>query len=143
MAHAHSHGHHHSGGEPHDTAHFVHELESHDTWFRHDAHAPHHQQAHGETQAWGIVWFMVGTLVAVVLVCAVVFWFIYEPLMRFEVERAKEGVAINTEYTDMRAQWEKQLSTYEWADSTAGRIRIPLDVAKERVIAEYAASSKK
>lgn len=138
-----SHDHHHaSGGSPHDTAHFIHNLEDHDSWFRHSAEEPHHQAAHGETQAWGIVAFMAGTLGVVLVTALVVYFFMLDPLMRRQIEKVQEGrEQVRGEYVSMRSTWETQLSSYEWNDPAAGKIRIPLDAAKKRIIESYAKES--
>jgi len=133
---------HHSSHEPHDTVHYVQELHAHDSWFRHAPHEPHHQQPHGETHAWAIVGFMVGTLIAVIIICFVVYWFMFEPLMRTESELVKEGGGYSAEFANSRTEWERQLKSYDWTDPAAGRIRIPIEVAKERIVAEYAARSQ-
>ena len=134
---------HHTSHSPHDTVHYEQDLHEHDSWFRHSPDEPHHQQAHGETHAWAIVAFMVGTLAAVVVICFVVYWFMFEPLMRRESELVREGRAISAEFSNSRTEWERQLRSFDWTDPAAGRIRIPLEIAKQRVIAEYAAQSKK
>ncbi|MDX2114432.1 MAG: hypothetical protein SFZ24_02260 [Planctomycetota bacterium] len=118
--------------------HYEHELHEHDSWFRHDAADPNHMAAHGETNAGAIVAFMAGTGGAVLIVALVVFYMIFEPLLRAEVVTKHEGVAVNGEYVTLRSEWNQQLSSYNWSDPARGRVSVPLAVAKELVIRESA-----
>lgn len=130
--------------DPHDSIHYEHDLDEHDSWFRHAADEPHHQSAHGATRGGVIIGFMLGTLAIVLVVSAVVYYSIYEPLVRREVEQKHElrTVHLTTQFVSMHADWQARLRAYEWADPAAGRVRIPLDAARKRVIDEYARSRK-
>lgn len=137
-----SHEHHSSPAglhETHTVVDFEHALVSHDSWFRHDSNEPTHQSAHGETKAWGIVAFMAGTLVFVVVVSYLAYFY-YEGLTRDRLVSFQEAQTPSAEQISMRAEWSARLSKYEWADAQTGTVRIPLDAAKKRVIQLYAST---
>ena len=121
---------------PHTVEELHDSLVHHDQWFRHDATEPHHQPAHGETQAWGIIGVMVATLVFVVVVAFPVF-FMWEDWTRGQIVKSKEGQTRRTEYVSLRSSWDKQLTSYEWADPAKGTVRVPIDVAWKQVMARY------
>lgn len=135
---AHDHGHS-AAASLHDSVHYEHDLIEHDSWFRHDANAPHHKEATGQTNAWAIIAFMAATLGVVVVTGLVTYYLIFEPMMRFELVRAKEGRAVNAEYASMRADWQKSLNSYEWADPATGTVRVPLELAKTLQMREHIA----
>lgn len=122
----------------HDSITFEHDLEEHDSWFRHDSSAPHHQVAHGGTNAWGIIAIMVATLGLVLVTAAVTYYGLFEPLMRAEREKA-ENRPVNAEYVTMRSAAQSQFNSYEWADASKGLVRVPLDVAKKMQMEEQKA----
>lgn len=119
---------------------FEQELEEHDSWFRHTAAEPHHQEAHGSTNAVGIALFMAGTLVATVAVSLIIYYWAFEPMVRRQVELVREMRPISTEYQSTRAEWERQLGGYEWVDPAAGTVRVPLDLARRLRLQEHLAS---
>lgn len=126
----------------HDSITFEHDLEEHDSWFRHDASEPHHQEAHGGTNAWGIIGVMAATLFVVNLTAAVTYHGLFEPLMRAEREKA-ENRPVNAEYVTMRSAAQSQFNSYEWADASKGLVRVPLDVAKKMQMEEQRALGTK
>jgi hypothetical protein len=130
MAHDHTH--------PHTVEELEETLHAHDDWFRHDAAAPHHQQPHGETKAWGILGFMAATLVFV-LVVGYASFFLWEDWTRAQSVKVFEGQTKRSEYLSLRADWQKRLTSYEWADAAKGTVHIPIDQAKKQVAAYYAA----
>lgn len=113
----------------HDSATFEHDLEEHDSWFRHDSSEPHHKQAEGGTNAWGINAVMVATLGVVVVTAFVTYYGLFEPMMRDLREKA-EARPLSNEFTTARAAAQSQFNAYEWADPKKGLVRVPLDVAK-------------
>jgi len=119
----------------HDSIAFEHELEVHDSWFRHDTHEPHHQQAHGGTDAWGIIAFMLATLILVVVTAFVTYYGAFEPLMRQSLEQA-EAHPVNADFATARAAAVARFNSYEWADPARGLVSVPLDVAKQLQLKE-------
>lgn len=130
-------GHHQGKNELHDSVHFEHALDEHDSWFRHSAVEPHHQEAHGGTKALAIVSFMAGTLVIVLLVASATYFGAFEPMMRAESERVQDGAVVNADFVSSRAAATQQLNSYEWVDPKKGTIRIPLDLAKKLQMEEH------
>lgn len=118
---------------------FEEDLEEHDSWFRHAAADPHHQEAHGSTNAVGIALFMAGTLAATLAVCLMVYYWAFEPMVRKQVERVREMRPISTEYQSARAEWERQLGSFEWVDPASGTVRVPIDLARRLRLREHLA----
>jgi hypothetical protein len=110
-------------------------LDHHDDWFRHDP-SEQHQDAHGDTQALGIIAFMVGTLV-VVIVVSLAAYYLFESWGRKQLLVNNERRTKTAEYQSLRAEWTRQLGAYEWTDAAAGKVRIPLELARTRVIDLY------
>lgn len=111
-------------------------LHAHDDWFRHQP-GEAHQAPHGELNAWGIIVFMAVTLLFVAGVSYVTFFY-WEARTRQQLVIADEQRTPRSEYVSLKADWSKQLTSYEWADAAKGRVRIPLSEAKKLVIAESA-----
>ncbi|MBL8747353.1 MAG: hypothetical protein JNK58_13490 [Phycisphaerae bacterium] len=131
MSHSHS-----SSSKLHDSATFEHELEVHDSWFRHDPSQPHHQAAHGGTNAWGINAVMVATLGLVVVTALVTYYGAFEPMMRDLREKA-EARPLSHEYQTGLSAARSQFNSYEWADPAKGLVRVPLDVAMRLQMEEH------
>lgn len=129
----------HSTKSPQDSIHFEEALEEHDSWFRHSPDEPHHQQAHGDTNSWAIILFMIGTLGLVLVVALVTYYGAFEPLMRQEVERIAEGRPMSMEFVSSVSDGQRKLSSYEWVDPARGVVRVPLDVAKRLQLEEHLA----
>lgn len=139
-AHSHpSHGADHSatgrGGTSLQESQHLEALDHHDDWFRHDA-SEQHQEAHGDTQALGIIAFMVGTLVVVIAV-SLAAYYLFESWGRKQLLVNNERRTKTAEYQSLRAEWTRQLGAYEWTDAAAGKVRIPLELARTRVIDLY------
>jgi len=124
----------------HHTPHTVEELEeslqAHDEWFRHDASEPHHQEAHGQTNTTLILGFLGGTVVFVAVVGFIVYQY-FLLLAREQQESLQERRTNTAEVRSMEAAWGETLSSYGWVDAQAGVVRVPLEVARERVIERY------
>lgn len=131
----------HDHAHPHTIAELEESLHAHDDWFRHDATEPHHQEAHGETKAWGIIGIMAATIVFVVIVGYASF-FLWEDWTRRQSVKVFEGQTNRTEYNSLRAEWRRQLTTYSWADAEKGLVAVPLEEAKKQVLSYYAAKQK-
>jgi hypothetical protein len=128
-----------SHGSLHDSIHYEHDLEEHDSWFRHDTTEPHHQEAHGATRAWGIIGFMVATLFLVLAVGLVTYYGAFEPLMRARLEAVGEGRPISLEHPSARSASVSRLNTYQWVDPAKGTVRIPMEVARRMQLEEHLA----
>lgn len=131
-----SHSHHESGH--HTKADFERELVAHDEWFRHSAEEPHHQISHGETNASKIGVFLFVVIVATFGTA----WVLVKGLLRVldykEIARQERNEPFVQEYRESRARWDGALTASpEWADSRAGTVRIPVDLAMQLVIEEY------
>ncbi len=126
----------------HDSATFEHDLDEHDSWFRHDASEPHHQQSHGGTRAWAIVAVMAVTLGVVLMTSFVTYYGAFEPLMRAEREKA-EARPLDADFLTARSAAQSQFNSYEWADPKKGLVRVPLDVAKRLQMEEQKALGAK
>jgi len=136
-----SHGHdtHHG----HDTkAAYESQLVEHDSWFRHDATAPHHQDAHGQTKPLVIIAFLFGTLVFVIFVGLLAMKFLESETRGLKTQVQERNSGYVKEYREASAGWNARLKGYEWIDANAGRVSMPIEQAKQRVIAEYAKKNK-
>jgi len=120
---------------PHTPEELTESLHAHDEWFRHSPEE-HHQEAHGATNAGIILAFLAGTVVFVGVVGFAVFKH-YEHLLWAEQVRLQEHRTPRAEYQSLRAEWQQQLTTFAWTNKEAGRVRVPLDVAKRLVMDEY------
>lgn len=127
--------HDHTHGVPHTPEELSESLHAHDEWFRHSPDE-HHQEAHGATNARVILAFLAGTVALVAVVGFVVFK-MFEHGLWAEQVRLQEHRTPRAEYQSLRAEWQQQLTTFAWTDREAGRVRVPLDVAKRLVMEEF------
>lgn len=123
--------------EHHDTKEYETLLDTHDQWFRHDPTEPHHQEAHGSTSATKILAYLAAVIAFVGAVSLAIYHATLVEVNALE-ERSQEGRTPRAEYDSLRAAWDAQLRGFEWADPKAGTVRVPLDVAQQLVVAEYA-----
>lgn len=114
------------------------------------SHAP--GQIDREIDTRGILAFGFGTL-AVTLAAAVLMWFLYQGLLAREEAKDRPAPAVaerdvrrlppeprlqpdpNQDLDEMRREEDRLLGGYAWVDREAGRVRIPIEQAKE-IIAE-------
>lgn len=134
-----SHGHDsHSG---HDTkSQYEHQLVEHDSWFRHDENEPRHKAASGSTNPVVIIAFLLGTMVFVFAVGILCIEFLGSATRGIRQESQERNATYVAEVRQARADWDAKLKNYEWIDSNAGKVRIPIEKAKAMVIADYAAA---
>ncbi|MFG0274250.1 MAG: hypothetical protein ACF8QF_04250 [Phycisphaerales bacterium] len=112
-----------------------HSMATDDAWHDHSGEAAP-QEVHGETNpmfiaALGVVGF--GVLIVSIVLITVYF----NQVVRSEVVQKVERADVSREYTERRAYWDAELTSYGWVDQEAGVVRIPLDAAIERVVEEY------
>jgi len=120
----------------HTKAEFVEELSHHDEWFRHSAAEQTHQEAHGSTRTHAILASLFFTLVLVVVVGVVVFHY-FQSQARILQTTLQEAATPRDAYVAATQNWNNQLSTYGWVEEKDGPVRLPLDVAIERVVDVY------
>lgn len=135
---------HHNDQHGHHTkADFEAELTHHDDWFRHTP-GEHHQAAHGETNPWAVG----GTLILVVVVTFGVAFYV---LNYFQRAVAHEKLVKREQRTDLtwgaetaatKANWNNELNSYKVLDPKTGTVGLPLDVAMDKVVAEYQGKAK-
>ncbi len=113
-----------------------HSMVTDDAWHDHQGEAAP-QEVHGETNpmfiaALGVVGF------GVLLVSIVLITIYFNQVVRSEKVQKIERADVAREYSERRAYWEAELTSYGWVDQQAGVVRIPLDAAIEGVVEEYA-----
>lgn len=106
-----------------------------DSWHAHSGEAPP-QHSHGAvTPALIMGVGLIGFLLVVVCVVVITQYF----TMESQRERSsKQEVSIGGEYRSLAATWEQSLSEFGWANAEAGTVRIPIEVAVDKVAREYA-----
>lgn len=117
-------------------------LHEHDEWFRHAADEPAHQQAHGRTSAGIIIAFLMGTVVFVGVTGLLVFEFFLEATAA-QVVVSQEGQTPIAQLLAARADWDRQHSQLSLIEGAPGRAHIPLNLAYELVIKDYARNGGK
>lgn len=131
-------GHGHDTHLGHQTKHdYEHDLVEHDSWFRHDATEPYHQEAHGQTKPLVIVVFLGVTVVFVAVVAFMCIQFFNSFVRDQQTAKIERNEAYYANTRRIKAEWEAQLTGYGWVDAQAGQIRVPIEVAKQQIIAEY------
>lgn len=120
---------------PHTHEELSESLHAHDEWFRHSPEE-HHQEAHGSTNARIILAFLAATVLFVFGTGFIVFKH-YEHRLWAEQVRLQELRTPRAEYLGLRAEWQQQLNSFAWTNQEAGRVRVPLEVAKRLVMEEY------
>lgn len=79
----------------------------------------------------------IGLLVSVVVITAISFALNEIFIMtREEITQQHVAMVENPELNEVRARTTRNLTTYEWADSAAGEVRIPIDRAMELMAEE-------
>jgi hypothetical protein len=129
---------------PHTTEELEQALHEHDDWFRHTPDEPHHQEAHGDFNPYLIMAFLAVTALGVFGTAAVtVGWFAREINDKVvSTDRERES-AYTAEYTATRAQWDRDLTgSPEWINEQENTIRIPIELAMEKVVEQYAAEGR-
>lgn len=128
----------------HDTDHGHHtvrdyerDLVEHDSWFRHDATEPHHQEAHGQTKPLVIVVFLAVTVVLVAVVSLLCLQYFNAFVRRELTAKVERNDAFYADARRVKAEWEAQLTTFGWTDPQAGVVRVPVEIAKRQIVAEY------
>jgi len=105
-----------------------------DQWHRHlGEEAPSH--AHGSTATWQI--FFVGLIGFGIVVASVLSISVYFTMGSQKEIAAKQEVSMNTDYKNAQAEWSKSLEGFGWANGPKGLVRVPLSIAKDKVVKEY------
>jgi Ca2+/H+ antiporter len=135
---------HHNDQHGHHTkADFEAELTHHDDWFRHSP-GEQHQPSHGETNSWAIS-------ITLVILCVVTFAIAFYVLNYFQRAVAHEKLIKREQRTDLtwgndvrqiKGNWNAELEQYRVLDAKAGTVGLPLDVAADRVVSQYAGKAK-
>lgn len=115
--------------------------ESPDQWHAHTAEE-HPQQAHAEKVNSPLVVVIGIGLFTGVVACVVVLigyynWYVGKALNQAEIDGR-----IEADFRAQRATAESELGQFGWADATAGVVRVPLEMAKEKMLAEYGAKGE-
>ena len=115
-------------------------MSGHDDWFKHDASEPQHQEMHGKINPLGIMLTLLATLVVVAVTMIVVLKFFFDPaIYQNKAERLEARTAqIAAPAQEKLANWESDLGSAGWVDSNTGVVRLPLEVARQKVMQEYA-----
>lgn len=80
-------------------------------------------------------WTLALTVLVVIFIVGVLMFFSHE-MTRLYNER--QDVDLSSSARAAREQARAELGSYGWADTAAGRVRVPMDLALERVVAAYA-----
>lgn len=116
-----------------------------DDWFQHSADEGQAQQAHGKINAGLIINF----LLIVILLTFLIIWVLVDYFKRAlyeqegEVsERRTPVLADQAGLTDKLGSWDAALEGEPiWLDAEQGTVRVPLKLAKQQVIEQYAGSA--
>jgi hypothetical protein len=110
-----------------------------ESWHRHTPEEGLPQQEHAGKVNTTI---LLGVFVAIVVFVAGAILFTYLYFSRYMVTLRREKIetmAMAEEFNAYRARATAELEEYGWVDPQAGVVRLPLDVAKARVLAAYGA----
>ena len=122
----------------HESHHLPVEHEAPDEWHRHTVTEGTPQAEHGAIASPGTIAkvfvAMTTTVVGSVLVVALYFNHTTAEYRQEITESTVTSKAFNEYKSNV---FEKEMSTYGWADPTAGTVRIPIDKAMEKVVARY------
>lgn len=115
-------------------------MSGHDDWFKHDASEPAHQEMHGKINPFGIMLALLATLVAVGVTIVLVLKLAFDPaIYENKAERLEARTSeIAAPSNEKLANWDNRLSTPGWVNSDEGIVRLPLEIAQQKVIQEYA-----
>lgn len=103
----------------------------------HGAHGAHETQ---DFQFTHLLWVIPASIVLLVTYVGVCLYG-YRGAASEEMIR-KHSVLADTTIKDFKAKEVELMSTYGWQDKEAGKVRIPVDKAKESVLAEYGNASQ-
>lgn len=125
----------------HDTpADFEQELHAHDEWFRHTPDEPAHQEMHGQLNPYAIMAFLLVTIVVVFATAGLVHHTMTLRMtnhLKMVRQEAKTDTTLAAAYREAHATWERELTTSGWVDRSNGVVRLPVEVAAEKVRREY------
>lgn len=125
----------------HEPHHLPVEHESPDQWHRHSAEEGTPQAEHGAIASPGALaaaFVAISVTVAITVLIIQVFFDQYNANYRAQ---QVETTALSTNFNKYKSQWEQQDSKgYGLADAQSGAVRIPLEMARQRVVDRYASS---
>ncbi len=124
---------------PHTEEELKQALEEHDDWFRHSPDEPHHQKAHGDFNPVVVMGFLAVTALGVFGTAVVTIgWFAREIETQIVTTDRQREAAYTAEYTAKRAEWQRALTGEpEWLNEQENVVRLPIDMAMEKVAQEY------
>lgn len=110
-----------------------------DDWFKHDASEPSPQEMHGKINPYGIMIALGATLVAVAVTIIVVLKLLFDPAIYQNKDERLEARTdiIAGPANEALAGWQNELHSAAWINPQEGVVRIPVEVAKAKVIEEY------
>src|SRR5688500_9289124 len=117
----------------HESHHLAVEHEQPDQWHRHTAAEGMPQAEHAAVaspKVLALSFFAITFTIAISVLILVIFFENYAT--RYKAEQI-ENVGLSTAFNTYKSGWEKESKEYGWADAKAGTVKIPLDLAMERV----------
>ena len=128
----------------HESHHLPAEHEAPDQWHRRTTEEGAPQAEHAAIASpttLAIAFIAISTTVALTVLILVVFFDQYN--VRYKAEQM-ENIDMSNNFNDYKHKWEEQDSRgYALADAETGAVRVPLDLAKQRVIDRYAKGPSK
>jgi hypothetical protein len=111
-----------------------HSLVTDDPWHEHSGEEPP-QDAHGETSP-GVI--AIGGIVSffIVVACVLFVTMYFDRVLLWKYEEVVE-VDLGEGFRNQQEAWMGNLNGYGWEDPQNNTIRIPIDLAIDRVAAEY------
>jgi hypothetical protein len=117
-------------------------MSGHDDWFKHDASEPAHQEMHGRLNPYAIMLSLAGTLVLVAVTIVLTLKLVFTPaITENKSVRLEAGTdMLAGEVREAVAGWNNEMSRAAWIDAENGVVRLPMDIAMDKVIREYASN---
>jgi len=122
---------------PHNVDELKHELEEHDSWFRH-APSEIHQKGHGEFNPLVVTTFLAVTILIVFAMAFVLVPWFARMVQSRRVSVQEQNRDFVMEYREAHDNWVAELTGEPtWIDEKEQVIRIPIDLAMKEVVKRY------
>lgn len=121
----------------HESHHVPVEHEHPDQWHRHAAEEGVPMAEHGAIASPGTLaraWVVICLTVGITVLVLAVYFENYNTAIK---HRLIETTVLSKGFNEYKSLNEKDMTSYGWADATAGTVRLPMDKAAERTIEKY------
>jgi len=114
----------------------------HDDWFQHSPDGAAQAESQGDLNSGLIIVFLVIVAIGVLVIAILIAQYFKMRVADISEDRQEHRADTTTALVvfEAKATWEKKLqSDASWIDRDKGTVSIPLDIAMQRVVEEYAA----